>query len=115
MWNKSDIEFRNGQAKNYIESLLSRAESLQRDSSKEDRLKKGECKSCYYILSKIGGAAITKSNCKICDREIINSSTCVNTLCTNCSKENGLCRHCGADMLLKLRRVYNYLDGRYEE
>ena len=115
MWSKADIEFSNGQAKNYIKSLLSRAESLQQDSSKEDRLKKGECKSCYYILSKIGGAAITKSNCKICDRDIINSSTCVNTLCTNCSKENNLCRHCGADMSLRLSKSYDYLKDKYEK
>ena len=73
------------------------------DPEKERRLAKQECVICYYG-TRIGGAAMTQSNCKLCDTTLQFSSTNVDRLCKPCAKEHGLCKHCSADIEYKERK-----------
>lgn len=73
------------------------------DANKKERQSSKECVICYYD-SKIGGAAMTSANCKICDATMTFGSTNVDKLCKKCASEHALCRHCGADINLKQRK-----------
>lgn len=72
------------------------------DSDKVKRLAEQECIICYYN-AKIGGAAMTNSQCGLCDVTMNFGSTNVDVLCDACSKAHSLCKHCGADMNYKNR------------
>ncbi len=43
----------------------------------------------------VGGAALTKWNCKICKRKDISSTTCTNKLCSKCAEITNRCAICG--------------------
>lgn len=100
----ASIEFANGQGSRYVKSAIERARDLEDDSDKECRIKKNLCKSCHYILSAFGGAAMTTQPCGICLEDQMYGSTFTDALCLKCAKENGLCKHCGGDIELKSRR-----------
>ena len=77
-----------------------RLETFQKylsDPDQQKRLDDQECVICYYG-TKIGGAAMTDSNCVICDTKMNFGSTNVDKLCTTCAKNHDLCKHCGADV-----------------
>jgi len=76
------------------------------DTKKKERLEKCECKTCFYILGKMGGSAITSRPCGICEKEQMYGNTCTNMVCKPCGKEKELCVHCGADIKLRPRRIY---------
>ena len=85
-----------------MKHILKKAEAVELDTKKEQRLITQNCKTCFYIDDRIGGSAITKSHCIICGKEIINSSTSVDKICEECSKEYGICRHCGGSLDMQL-------------
>jgi hypothetical protein len=94
-------------AKEHVEDLVRRAEMLNMDAGKEDRLKKCLCLSCYYVFtSRIGGAAITTRACGVCGNLETYSSTNTDALCIACAKVEELCKHCGGDMKLRVRRIW---------
>ena len=91
---------------NYIakESIRHTTEYMA-DSQKEKRLQDGECKTCFYFRSgRIGGAAMTTSNCEVCNKEMSFGNTNVDRICPSCSKEHSLCVRCGGDILMRVRR-----------
>ena len=57
--------------------------------------------------SRIGGAAMTRWTCAFCGKQAWCGNTAVDVLCHDCAAEHGLCKHCGADIDLKNRRVWN--------
>lgn len=73
-----------------------------------DAAKAGEndqCKYCTFIRpDRIGGAAMTEASCGLCQKPLMFGSTCTDRLCPDCARNNGLCKHCGADLELKDRR-----------
>lgn len=73
------------------------ANNLKLDPKKEERQKVRLCKVCYYT-TKIAGSAITESECSLCGKTIVNSSTDCHRVCNECSIENELCVRCGADL-----------------
>lgn len=87
-----------------IEDALRRAKELQEDPRKEERLKKHECKACFYLRGRIGAAAMTRQDCGICGKEQMFGSSCTDVICPECAKANQLCRRCGADLELRTRR-----------
>ena len=91
-------------AKDYCKHILERADNIRADPRKEDRLKKAECPVCYYVDSRIGGAAITSKPCQICGKGLTFGNTCVDYLCEDCAKKYGLCKHCGGDIEMKDRK-----------
>jgi hypothetical protein len=75
------------------------------DSSEEKRLEEQECRCCFYD-SKIGGAAMTETNCSNCEKILYFESTNTDKLCEDCAKKHKLCKHCGADMEYKEREEF---------
>lgn len=87
-----------------MKETLRRAKNFTEDTDRVARLKKQECPWCYYADSKIGGQAITESNCAGCNGHITSGNTNIDMLCSACARILGLCLHCGADIDLKNRR-----------
>lgn len=77
------------------------------DPKRKDRILQNLCKTCYYIRNeRIGGAAMTTQPCGVCEVPVTYSSTCTDALCAACAKKQELCKHCGADVRLRPRRVF---------
>ncbi len=74
------------------------------DSKQKQRLAYHECKVCFYLSSRVGGSAITESNCTVCDAPISNASTNVDKVCRACAEKYRLCVHCGGDLELVVSR-----------
>lgn len=90
--------------KHRVDSMRKRLADFDNDPQRAARLEKSECKSCFYLYGKLGGAAMTLSACGVCDTERHFANTCVDALCKICADKLGLCKHCGADIDLKQRR-----------
>lgn len=80
------------------------AERFNSDSDKQARKSRHQCKTCWYILGKVGGAAMTVRPCACCAEEQTYGSTCTDVLCLKCAKEHELCAHCGGDIDMRERR-----------
>ena len=93
------------QHKYHIDGMRIRLEDFDRDSDKKARLEAQECKYCWYInTQRLGGAAITNTNCSVCGKEMVFGSTNVDKVCKECAKEHELCKHCGTDLNMRVRR-----------
>lgn len=89
--------------KQYLKVMLEHADKLRHDPDKGRRLNKQECVVCYYT-AKVGGQAMTETNCGICDKTMLYASTVTNKLCYECASMHDLCQCCGADIKLRVRR-----------
>ena len=76
------------------------------DPDKEKRIESQECVICYYG-GKIGGAAMTNSNCICCEKQMMFGSTCVDNLCQPCAEKHGLCKHCNSTIDYKRKNKLN--------
>jgi len=91
----------------YAESIVQKALEFLRDDRKKERLVEVECKTCFYINNqRIGGAAMTSRPCGICDMPQMYGSTATDKLCLKCALEHQLCKQCGADVLMRPRRIF---------
>ena len=99
------VQSTTAQRRRYREHIIKLAESFVRDKERNARLKSNECPSCYYSDTRIGGAAMTTCNCGACNKEMMFGSTCVDVLCPDCAKKLQLCKHCGADVDYRKRKV----------
>ena len=97
-FNLEDVRFRTYMQKSRLEDYA----RFLADADKTQRLSEQECIVCFYN-TKIGGAAMTDSPCGLCEVTMHFGSTNVDRLCTNCSINHRLCKHCGADIELKGR------------
>ncbi len=96
---KEEVEYRTDRNKQYSEVALKKLKRFKKDPDWEKRLSVQECKYCYYINNnRIGCAALTESNCRICDKSIMFSSTVLDDCCESCAKEHGVCKHCLSKM-----------------
>ena len=85
----------------YLKNLT----NMVNDVQKEKRLKSQECQVCFYSFGKgIGGAAMTRSNCISCEKEMMYGNTYTDLLCLDCAVSHKLCKHCVADINLKNRK-----------
>ena len=91
-------------AQNAFYDYIELSNKIVTDSSIEDRLKKHECKACFYIFPKWGGSAITNKPCGICGEMQVYGSTNTDVLCLPCAVKYGLCKHCGGDIDMKVTR-----------
>lgn len=90
-------------AKSRVESIIKRAKEIELDTLKAERIKACECKACFYS-DRIGGAAITSRPCMCCNEMQHYGSTATNTLCKPCATKHDLCKRCGGDIELRVRR-----------
>ena len=74
------------------------------DADREARLKASQCRRCFYVSGRIGGAMMTTKPCRSCGVEMHFGSTCTDALCKGCADKLRLCRHCAADLEDKDRR-----------
>ncbi len=105
--NPSTLMWATEHAKESVADALKKAQDLQQDPSRDQRLKRHECLACYYVFpGRIGGASITKRPCMCCGQEQWYANTCTDVLCLTCAQAKELCKHCGADMHLRTRRKH---------
>lgn len=103
-WSAYQCLFENSLRISNFKSLERKVMRYNLDQDREKRLEKQECKYCYIIDPRIGGQAMTHSQCAICGGTIINSSTCVDKICKACAAEHSLCKHCGGDLEMRQNR-----------
>lgn len=90
-----DVLNSNVRRKNHIESTAKRLVGYYADNDKKQRKSQGLCRYCYYFANdRIGGSAITRVNCRGCDKELSFGNTCTDDLCLKCSAVLKLCKHC---------------------
>lgn len=80
---------------------LDRYRTCVSDPEKEKRILSNECQICYYLEDRIGGAALTETNCGKCEKTIHFGSTSVDLLCKDCASSLNLCKYCGCSIDLK--------------
>lgn len=105
-------------AKYISEDYVAKSLQFLSDGNKADRIRRGLCKTCFYFrLSRVGGAAMTSRPCGICGEEQHYGSTATDPLCLACANEWKLCKQCGGDSLMRIRRkdAYPGTKGRLEE
>jgi hypothetical protein len=104
---QDSIQWETHRAKDEVDFLAARIVRCLADTEKADRLKRRECRRCFYLRSpKIGGAAMTLWACGICSKEQMHSSTAVPRVCLDCAKDHEVCAECGGDVLERVRRKY---------
>ena len=92
-------------AKSYVQHICDHAVDLQTDPRKAERLKAQECIACFY-RGRIGGATMTERPCGVCDKVQGYGSTATDALCLECAKQHDLCKHCGGDINMRVRRKW---------
>lgn len=98
-------------ALHYADRCIKNAIEYMRDDESKKRKALSLCKFCYYINNeKIGGCSMTSRDCGICGMSQMYGSTNTDPLCLKCATDNQLCKECGADILLRPRRIYNKIE-----
>lgn len=103
-----DVQWATQSARDRIDYHSKIALRLLNDDEKQIRMTKSLCPVCYYSDSRIGGSAITHTNCSLCEKELCFSNTCTDKLCEICAMGKGLCKHCGAAVNLKISRSLSF-------
>lgn len=93
-----------GNAKYLMEQLLERAENVRSDPKRIERHESSVCQMCFYCGGRVGGACVTFKQCDLCGVRMMHGSTATDAVCLECAKKHGVCRRCGADVDLKMRR-----------
>jgi hypothetical protein len=87
-----------------VESAVARAHKLTTDPDKEARLQRGFCRACFYAGARMAGQAFTTQPCACCREDQRYSSTATDALCKPCADKHDLCKHCGGDRDMDLKR-----------
>jgi hypothetical protein len=103
----SNMVWQTERAKDAYNHYQKLAEAMKTDNDKIARLRSHECISCYYtgkIGGRIGGSAMTHKACMCCGQDQLYSSTNTDALCMTCAQKCDLCKHCGGDVQMRVRR-----------
>ncbi len=90
-------------SKSTVEHFIETAKNMTTDPERKERMSRHECVACYYS-SRFGGSAVTTQPCMSCGKEELYGNTNTDALCLDCAKKHGLCKHCGGDIKLRVRR-----------
>ena len=103
---RASIECTTHAVASYVRALIERAEAMKADRFRKSRLEFSECVYCYapYGAGRQGGTKTTQLECGLCSTIIHSNNTNCDVLCVECARKNCLCKHCGADVDLKVRR-----------
>ena len=104
---RASIERTTNEVASYVHALIERAEAMKSDDDREIRLEEvSECVYCYvpYGPCRQGGTKTTHRECGLCSTILHSSDTSCDVLCIECARKNDLCKHCGGDVDLKVRR-----------
>ncbi len=86
------------------QATVRHALQMMTDPQKKERKTACKCVVCFYESGRIGGAAMTSQPCGICGEVQQFGSTATDPLCEKCAKEHALCKQCGSDVELRMRR-----------
>jgi hypothetical protein len=100
------IEWATNSGRRIIDETIKRANNFQTDPDKPQRLDKFLCIFCFYHGGFIAGQGFTRRDCMRCHQSQTYSSTETHALCEPCAKIAKLCKLCGADIELKVRRKF---------
>jgi len=108
-WKQKEINLADVRALTYRrrqsrDLIVARAKALVDDPDRQKRLQAQLCLMCYHD-TRLAGQAFTDTNCRACNKDMQFSSTDVDALCPECARALKLCRHCGADLNLRWRKV----------
>jgi len=92
-----------GIAKNSESELIERATDMKGDRRKKERKKRNYCRWCFYT-PRMGGQSCTNQPCGMCGEIQHYGSTDTDALCLACAKKYDLCKHCGGDVEMRVRR-----------
>jgi hypothetical protein len=101
--NKGNMIVATEKAKARVNAWIQKAAEVQDDARRKERIKRHECKACFYI-DRLGGAAMTTRPCMGCGKDEMYGSTNTDVLCMNCARTHELCKHCGGDREIRVRR-----------
>lgn len=101
--NVCNMVYATERAKERIKSIIDRYEQVTKDLKKSERVMACECVACFYSDG-IGGAAMTNRPCMSCGENQLYGSTYTDVLCKKCAETHSLCKHCGGDLEMRVRR-----------
>lgn len=101
--NKGNMIAATERARYYVNDRIESTRKLDVDACKDQRLKRHECRACFYS-SRIGGSACTERACMCCGMIQMYGSTATDVLCMDCARKHLLCKHCGGDLEMRVRR-----------
>lgn len=83
-----------------LDRLTSRVTAASSDSNRENRLKRLQCKHCYYIDDSYCCQNGHEFDCQICGKftRLETRLFQYRRLCDTCAKDNFLCINCAADI-----------------
>lgn len=93
-WKPEDMPQRTALTKCRISGYIRIVDDYRNDTRKKERKASRACKVCYYV-PRIGGHAMTESECHCCGKTFWNSSTAVDKLCKECADKYKACVRCG--------------------
>lgn len=91
-------------AEAHVDRVIALAAAMEEDIDKPARIARGLCPSCYYDGSRMAGAAMTTQPCAACGVDQHYGSTATDALCLPCATEHSLCKRCGGDREMRVRR-----------
>lgn len=101
--NVCNMVYATERAKSRIKSIRDQYDQVTKDPKKDERIAACECIACFYSYG-IGGAAITNRPCMSCGVNQLYGSTNTDVLCLDCANTHDLCKHCGGDLEMRVRR-----------
>lgn len=90
-----DANHHTDMTRSQVEDLRRLLAQITLDTSKQYRESQQECKFCFYKTT-IAGSAFTDYKCEICQNTYSHPNTAVPSYCINCSKDQDICKNCGA-------------------
>lgn len=104
-WTENDVANEGYRNREQMDILIARAMSYLMDSEKSKRLHAGLCSCCFYKGSGLAGQAFTEWNCRVCLKDQPSwPNTATPLACDKCSEKYKLCKTCGADLYLRVKR-----------
>lgn len=91
-------------AQAHVERVIATYIAMVDDIDKPARIAKGLCKSCHYDGARMAAAACTTQPCAACGVPQSYGSTATDVLCLPCATEHSLCKRCGGDREMRVRR-----------
>lgn len=103
---RASIERTTNEVASYVRALIERAEAIKDDAERHHRWDVSECVYCYgpYGADRQGSTCTVRMECGLCDKIVAFATSNFDLLCVECARKNGLCKHCGGDVDLKVRR-----------
>jgi len=87
-----------------VDDLFKLAKKLEQDPERERRIAEQRCKACFYFVG-MGGAAMTTQPCMSCQLDVTYGSTNTSVMCLPCAQVGRMCRHCGGDIDMDMKRT----------